>query len=302
MREYKPTLQHRLEYAIAKLILWTVRRLSWSASYKFGSKLGDLVYHLKLERRVAMEGLRQAFGGEKTEKELTAIAREAYRNFGKCVVEFMRMPLLNRDNIDDFIKIEGLENLERALSLGRGVIAVVGHLGNWEWLGAAISIKGYPLHAIARLQDNRLIDREINSMRRGTGMVIIPRGIEIRDAIRCLKNKAPLGMFIDQNWAVNGIFVDFFGKLAATAKGPALLALKLGCPVLTSYIYRDENNKHTVVIEGPHELIRTGDMERDVWENTQLFTKIYEGYIRKHPEQWFWLHPRWRKRPPGEER
>lgn len=297
-------LKHRFEYYLVRFLVAVVNRLSWEKSYRFGDFLGDLANSILWGyRNIARRNLDFAFRGEYDSDEKDRLVREIFRNIGRGAVEFMRLPFINKGNIDDFVIIEGLDHLRRALDRGRGAMLVTGHLGNWELGGAALAMKGYPPTVLAFPQENRYTDRMINDNRTQAGMKVVPTGgTSVKDALRCLRDKSILIALIDQNAYGGGVFVDFFGGRASTVRGPAALALKYGCPMIPVFSLRG-NGKHRVIFHEPLEPPSSGDKERDVTAIMASLTKIIESYARRYPEQWFcWLHPRWQTRPPGEEK
>jgi len=295
-------LKHCLEYYLVRFMVAVVKRLSWKWSYRVGVFLGDLAYYILWGYRdIARDNLRFVFSGKLREAQIDHLIREVFRNIGRGAVEFIRLPLIDRDKIDSLVVIEGLDHFRHALERGKGAILVTGHFGNWELGGAALAMKGYPVTVLAFPQANKYTDRMINDNRTQAGMKVVPTGgTSVKDAIICLRDKATLIALIDQNAYGNGVFIDFFGAPASTVRGPAALALKFGCPLVPAFSFR-EDGKHRVVFHEPLDPISTGDRERDIAEIMAALTKIVESYVRRYPEQWFcWLHPRWQTRPAGE--
>lgn len=292
-------MKDRLEYVIVLFFVSFFLILPLSFSLWLGARLGDLAYCFSRRyRNVAIQNLRSVFSEEKEEKEIRNIARRTFQNLGKNVVEFARFSKLNKDNIDRFINYEGKENLDLALQEKKGVLLLGAHFGNWELLGAAIGLKGYPVNVITRHLNNRLVDSLVNKQREQPGVKVIPHRGSAKKILKCLKRNELVGILLDQNtsWK-EGVFIDFFNKKASTNFGLALLAMKTKVPVVPTFIIRQENGKHKVVYDDIIELSFTGNRNTDLKENTQRFTKIIESYVRKYPDQWFWVHRRWKTQP-----
>jgi len=254
-----------------------------------------LFYHLSSRYRlIAAYNLRRAFP-EKSEKEILRIARGVYRNLGIVAAEFFDLPRLTPSNIGKLIDAEGLENCRQALSKGRGVLLFGAHFGNWELEAIAVSLLIKHMVVIYRPLDSSLLDHLILRVRSVTGNTPIPKDRAMRPMIRSLKRNGILGILIDQNAACHeGVFVDYFGHPACTTDGLALLALHTEAPVIPAYMARLPDGRYRLVIGPEVEIIRTGDREADVITNTQRFTKIIEETVRRYPDQWLWVHQRWK--------
>jgi KDO2-lipid IV(A) lauroyltransferase len=257
-----------------------------------------LFYHLSPPHRlIAAYNLRRAFP-EKSEAEILRIARGAYRNMGIVAAEFFDIPLLTKDNIGRLVDAEGLENCRQALEKGRGVLLFGAHFGNWELEAVAASLLIKPLVVIYRTLDSPLLDRLVLRVRSATGNTPLAKENAMRAMLRTLKNNGMLGILIDQNVAwYEGVFVDYFGRQACTTDGLALLARHTGAPVLPAYMARLPDGRYRLVIGPEVEVVNTGDREADIVTNTQRFTKVIEETVRNYPDQWLWLHKRWKTQP-----
>lgn len=271
-----------------------------SAALRLGSGLGALSYNLsKRYRTVAISNLTQVFGAEWDERRIAATAKRAFQNVGMNLVEFLRFRNMDPSHLDEIVTVEGEENAREALFRGRGIVAVTAHYGNFELFGAAFARKGYPLSVIARDADDKGTTDLINSIREKMGYWVFPRRNAARKALGVLRKNGVLGVLPDQN-DLDGIFVPFLGRLAATATGPAFMALHTGAAVVPAFIHRTANNKHVVRIFPAIEFTPTGDNDADIRALTIRINQALEVVIREHPEQWFWLHNRWKTRPPAE--
>jgi KDO2-lipid IV(A) lauroyltransferase len=263
-----------------------------------------MYYILKSRRRIAMSNLRLVFGNEKTELELKRIARQSFRNLGKNIAEFLRFPLLNEQNLRDLVTVEGRENVEHALDLGRGVIVFIAHLGNWELLAPVYSALFPKTAVIAFPLKNQYLNKMVNKYRCWLGLEIIRKRLATKYVLKALKDNYVVGFIADQNAGREGVFVEFFGKLASTARGPVAIALKTGAPLILSLDIRLPSGPpfkggqggcyHRLIITEPMKLTATGDLDEDVAYNTAKLMVELEKYIRRYPCQWMWQHDRWK--------
>jgi len=221
---------------------------------------------------------------------------------GWMALEFARFPKYTKQNIEKIVVLDGHENFLEAQRRGKGVLVLTGHIGGWELSSFAHALYGYPLHYMARPIENARIDALVNRYRGMSGNHPIFKNESARVMLRVLKDAGTIGILADQNtMPEEAVFVDFFGKPASTTTGIARVALHTDAAVVPGYAVWDApQQKYRLRFEPPVELIRTGDADRDVFENTQRFTKVLEEIIRKYPEQWVWVHGRWNTRPKGE--
>ena len=281
------------------LLLSAINLIPLQARIWFLESLGQLLFATDgRHRRIAERNLTLSFG-KKTDKERTEIARSVFRNLGRVLAEFSFIPRLTEKNIGQYVSLEGAENFYRAYKKGKGVLFLTAHFGNWEWMAASFPLLFHrPCHVVVRPMDNRFFDDLVERLRTWTGNRTIPKEKSMGRILRLLKEGEVVGVLLDQNVAPQeGIFVDFFGALACTNVGMALLALKTGAPVVPAFNTRQADGRYRVVFEPELQLIRTGDKDRDVEKNTELFTQVIERYIRENPDHWFWLHQRWKTRP-----
>jgi len=286
------------------LLLWMARRyqsIPEKAGYRLGAAMGALMRRLSPRHfRIVMTNLRLAFADEKSEEELHQMAVDCYRHLGKCLIEFIRLPGMMAADIKRVVRLQGAGNLDAALAAGKGAILLTGHLGNWEMVGARIAAEGYPLNVIARAQRDSTLTDYIRHTRETGGMRVFHQEVAARGSLSALRQNQLVGILLDQNAGDEGLFVDFFGRPASTAPGAAAFALFTEALVLPCFGWREPDNTHTAVVAEPVPLIRTGQRNQDLLVNTARYTKIIEQHIRAHPAQWFWLHKRWKSRPPEE--
>ena len=260
---------------------------------------GQLLYAIDgRHRRIVERNLAIAFG-DGNHRERTKIARSVFRNLGRVMAEFSFIPQLNEQNVNRYVSVEGVENFHRAHEKGKGVLFLTAHFGNWEWMAAAFPLLfRCPCYVIVRPLDIQFFDRVVERLRTWTGNQTIPKQKSMGRILHLLKEGKAIGVLLDQNVAwQEGVFVNFFGELACTNIGIALLALKTGAPVLPAFNIRQKDGRYRVIIEPEIQLIRTGDKKLEVEKNTELFTRVIERYVGEYPDHWFWLHQRWKTRP-----
>jgi len=292
----------RLQYAVAWTFVKVLGALPrpWARAVAAGATRLLLFLFPKL-RKTAEFNLKLAFP-EWTESQRTAVIQQMSRSLGWMAVEFARLPKYSRKNIEDVIVLDGHENFLAGQQCGKGVLYLTGHIGAWELSSYAHALYGFPLHYMARPLDNRLLDALVNRYRGLSGNQPIYKNEAARLMLRVLKGAGTVGVLSDQNtMPEEGVFVDFFGVPACTTTGIARVALHTDAAVVPGYAFWDETlRKYRLRFEPRVELIRTGDTEHDVFENTQRFAKVIEGIIRKYPGQWVWIHARWKNRPKGD--
>ena len=287
---------------LLKGVAAVVRFLPWNAASRLGGFLGQMVFRtLKKEREKARTHFNLAFGKETDPRNREAVLLKSFENLGRSILEVLKLPQVNKKNIDRLVRFQGEENLKEAFERKKGIVFVTAHFGNWELMGAALSIKGYPTNVIAApLYDSR-IDEIMIGIRTSQGIETITRGGErgSRMILSALKKNQILGLLIDQDIDAEGVFVDFFNRPAYTPSGAASLALRSGASVIFGFIERVKNNRHLVKFEGPAELRRSGNAQKDIHDNTAYFTQVIEKNIRRRPDHWVWMHNRWKTLPSG---
>jgi len=291
-----------LEYAPVWLILKILGALPRRVTRGFAASVTSLLFSLQPKlQKTAEFNLRLAFP-DWTDAQRKDVTRKMVRNLGWMAAEFARLPRLRKENIENVVILEGHENFLEGQRRGKGVLYLTGHIGAWELSSFAHALYGFPLHYMARPLDNKHLDALVNQYRCASGNLPIFKNESARVMLKILKDSGTVGILADQNTLpAEGVFVDFFGKSACTTTGLARVALHTGAAVVPGYAYWDETvRKYRLRFEPLVELIQTGDTERDVFENTQKFSKVIEQIIRKHPDQWVWVHKRWKTRPKGE--
>ena len=287
-------LVHLLSYILLRTIWFILNILPLSFAYFLAKQVGNFAYTiLRYRRPVVMDNLRIAFGSEKEETELKKIAAESYRQIAMSFIELLIAPKLQKQ-IHQIMTPKDFRLIQRLLQQGKGLIAVSGHLGNWELQGAAAATAmNEPFTVAAVQQSNPYINRFITRRRNEMGMQVAGTKEAMKLLLKALKNKQAVGLAADQNAGHTAVFVDFFGKVAATQPGPAQLALKYKAPMLVGAAIRTGPGQFKMLAR------QVEIQEEDTLETlTQRHVKILEDFIRQYPEQYFWMHRRWKHRPP----
>jgi len=299
----KVSVREAAEFAAVWLFVHGVRLLPRSIARAVGAAIGAIAFSvLGRLRRVGVRNLELAFP-EMTSSDRETTLRSEYRNLGFLLAEFCKMPDYTAEEASRFIRYEGLENFLAARERGKGVLVLTGHLGAWELSSFYHSLMGMPMGMVIRRLDNPLVDAFVNRIRCLHGNRVIHKDDFARGLIASMRAGETVGILMDTNMTPpQGVFVPFFGLLACTASGMARIAAKTGAAVVPGFLLWEPSEQRYVLHFGEElEVIRTGDAEQDALANTASFTSAIERYIRRYPEQWLWLHRRWKTRPPGEE-
>jgi KDO2-lipid IV(A) lauroyltransferase len=258
----------------------------------YGEKFAAIAfYFLRAARRIALNNLHIALGREKSDEEIERICRDSFKNIGKDMMETSRFLDYMDGSIKRLIKFEGKEYLDEALKQGKGVIALSAHLGNFPLMCTRLVDEGYPLSIVVRESKNPKIVKFMTSLRDSIGMESIPakpRMTCVSGCLNTLKRNRILFAQIDLHARESEVWVDFFGHLVPTYKGPVVFSLRTGAPIVPMFIIRKPNNLHHIIIHPPAKLDVSGDMEKDITTNIARLTKIIEATIREYPEQWWW--------------
>ncbi len=283
----------RLLYGASRII----HRLPLSWALSFGRFLGHWapVVSPRHFQRICHD-MTQAFAGELSPGQVQALARHTYRRLGESLVEFLRLPSLSADEIHRFAQLQGLEHLQAALALGKGVILLTAHVSNWELVGTVMGLSGYPTTAIARPQRDAGLTALFTRIREAHGLRVVPMS-DVRGCLRVLHRNECLGILGDLNARTPGAFVQFFGRPAATYAGPAYLALATGATILPIFDERLPDMTHRCRIGPPISVERSGDRQRDLLITSVRVQHAIEDEIRRRPADWYWLVGRWKTQP-----
>lgn len=295
-------MRHKLEYAPVWLVVTVFRILPRGLARMLGIGIGYLVYvlHGRL-RRVGVRNLAMAMPG-KNQRERRIILRGVFRTLGRQLADFCQFSNYTSKNIESLAVYEGFENFQNAESRGKGVLFLTAHLGGWEIGSFAHALYGHPMQVVMRPLDNPYLDKLVRRSRTLHENRTFEKDEFARGLLAAMRKGETVGLLMDQNMTPpQGIFVDFFGIPAYTASGIARVAMKTDAAVVPAFtIWDPVLGKYRVHFDPAISLIRTGADEADVATNTQKFTKVIEDFVRKYPDQWLWVHKRWKTRPDGQ--
>ncbi len=289
MKKLLQPVMHRFEYVLLLAAGYILRAFPFSVTYCVANVLGTLAFDVvPIRRKVTMNNLRLALGDTYTERELTGIARQAYRSIALTFLELLHIPVFI-GRMDEIMDLSGIGIANRLIAKGRGLLVVSAHFGNWELCGESITLAGIPMNAVARSQTNPYVNRLINRYRKSFGINVIALGAPIKHIVRALHKGEAVGLISDQDARHRGIFVNFFGRRASTPVGAAQLALKYKAPIVLVMGLRLKPGKYKTLFEEIK--VREDDTVESL---TQRYTTAIENVIRQHPDQYFWMHKRWK--------
>jgi Kdo2-lipid IVA lauroyltransferase/acyltransferase len=291
-----------LEYAAVWLLLKTIGVLPRPLARFVGARTAAVMFWMRPGlRAAASENLKLALP-EWSQKQRRKAIRGMVRQLGWMAAEFARFPSYTKENIERVVLLDGFENFASAREQGKGVLFLTGHMSAWELAPYAQALFGSPLHFLVRPIDNPRVDALIMKYRCLSGNLPIEKNQSARAVLKVLRDGGTVGILADQNTGLNeGVFVDFFGIPASTTAGLARFAQHTGAAVVPGFLHWDDAlRKYRLCFEPSIELASTGDESADIRENTQRFTRVIENYVRRHPDQWLWVHRRWKTRPPGD--
>lgn len=289
------SIRHSIEYVAALSGIKLAQALSPKMADRFGSALGTLTCAvLASRRRIAHENLRRAFGDALTEEQRRVIVRNVFRNTARTLIEFARFGKLGLDGLNRIVEGPDMTQLHNALKRGKGAIFVSSHFGNWEMMGSWVAAQGFPVDFLIGTQHNEKVDQLLVGFRRVMGVGIIRLSTSARSVFKALKANRVTGLLSDQHASSGGVTLQFFGRPAATPRGPALFAIRADCPLVPLVLRRERYDRHVIMagpaIYPPH----SGDEEKDIATMTEQYTGFFEAAIRQYPDQWLWTHRRWK--------
>ncbi len=286
-------------YQLTRFALWSVPRLRLPRALAIADRAGGLVYPaMPGIRRLALDHLAIAFGDTLSAAAREEIARDAYRSIARCAVELAKIDEI-RASFDEYASIEGLDHLAKLRALGRGCIVMTGHIGNWELLAAYVASKNFSVAAAARRIKDPRLNRLVTDFRASNGVRTFMRSSQpsASEILRILKQGGILALQLDLDIPVPSVSVPFFGRLARTPAGAAVLSVRRDVPVVPAFARRRPEGGHHFTIMAPIYPPKTGDRLRDILELTREYSRILEDHIRRSPAEWNWWHRRWRRRP-----
>ena len=286
---------HRIEFILFQFFKWIVLALPLKSASRLGAMLGGGAYYIiGGRRRIALDNLRMAFP-EKTEQERTKIAKGAFRNFGIMFVEMLWFPNLTEPILAKLVTYHNVDIIPDAEDRQKGIVLVTAHFANWE-LGGLLMGKRLrsSMLIIVQTQTNKLVDKVINEHRCLFGNRVVPTGMSVREIIRTLEQHGAVAMAADQSAAKESVHVEFFGRKVATHEGPAVFSLRTGAALILFFFVRKPDYTYDSYVELISLENLPEDREERVIALTQRHTKVLEKYIRQYPDQWLWLHRRWK--------
>jgi Kdo2-lipid IVA lauroyltransferase/acyltransferase len=291
---------YRIEYTILKLLFYVFQNISIGA----GKKIALFVYYLtygifRYRRKIILNNLKLIYGDQfpKSERQLL---RGIYKNFIFLWMEFLQNNKVNEENISKIFTLNNKELFDRAYEAGKGVILISGHMGNFEWLGQMHSAMGYKITGVAKRQKNPYVNELVEKNRTFNNLSLVYTKDAMKEGLRALKKKEILAMVVDQDAKSRGVFVDFLGRPSSTAVGPAVFHLKTGAPIFFLMSIRKDYGKFDAYYEEVCSAAEPAKIsEAKIIEITQKHSAVLEKWVRKYPEQWFWMHRRWKTKPVG---
>jgi len=277
-----------------RLVSPLIRLLPKRAALSLGRRIGDLLYFFDLKHKaIAYANIKRAFGSELSVFELKKLTHKFYRNFGQSIIEMFLIPAVDMDYVHKFVSFEGVEHIEEAFRLGKGVILLGTHAGSWELSNVICASLGFPFNLLVRDQRYERLNGLLNKYRQQKGCKVIERKSGVRQLIMALKNNEAIGMTSDQG-GLGGLPVKFFGKNASMPTGAVKMALKYGCLIVPAYYSRINGPYIKTILGEPFKVRNTGNESEDLRHNVTELTKIFEGYIRQHPADYLWTYKIWK--------
>jgi KDO2-lipid IV(A) lauroyltransferase len=275
-----------------------VGRLPIGMAQRLGAGLGRIAYWiLPGRRRVALDNLALVYGDTLPPAARATLARQSFEHLGMTAMECCRLFFGPADRLFARVRGQGMEHIGEAMARGRGIFFLTGHFGNWELLAATHGLAGFGLSVVVRPLDNPYLDSLIARARERSGLRAISKREAVQGVREALGRGECIGILLDQDAGRDGVFVPFLGRPASTSRALAVLAIKTRAPVLPAFIHRLPDGGHELVLDPEIPLAITGDLDHDINVNTARFTEAIERHVRAHPEQWFWVHRRWKSRP-----
>lgn len=293
------SLMDAILYKIISGLFSLIGLIPRNSAMKIADFLGRLWFVVdKRHRVVALQNLTHVFGTEKNATEIRKLARRIFCNLVLIIFEIGWLIRLKEKEFSKYFHVHGLHYLKNAHKKGKGVLVLTGHMGNWELMSLSAKMLGYSMSAIYRPMDFKPLDLFFINLRGRYGTTLYPKKNAMRPILRGLKKRELIGILLDQNTKVqSGVFVNFFNRKACTNKGLALIALRTDTPVVPLFLLRESDGFRVEI--GPEvPVIRTGDKEKDIESTTRQYNRVLEDVLRRYPDQWFWVHNRWKTKNP----
>lgn len=298
-KKIRKNIKYSLLVAGLKGMFVIIRLLPRKTAMGFGAWLGSMAFKLmKGERVKTINNLTIAYGDRKAADEIAAMAREVWINLGKSGVEFIiKMGQEKPENFFINLEVRGEEHLQAAIKKGHGILGLISHMGCWEATALGLPMLGISAYAIGKKLGNEKLNNLLFESRGKKGVATLARGSSYKTILRVLSENNLIGILIDQDTDVRGVFVDFYNKPAYTPIGAAMLAMDSGAPVLPMFYLKKPDDTYAFIIEKEIPLVMTGNRKEDMAANTRRFHAVIEKYIQEYPTQWVWMHNRWKTTP-----
>lgn len=289
---------HLLEYVVFETMSFVVGLLSLKGARRLGGSLGKFAFHvLRFREEVTLSNLRRCFP-EKSDAELKQIAAGAFESVGIALMELVWLPRMSLEQMKNEVRFDRPELVREVHARGNGLLLLTAHFGSWEFLAQGFHVTlGIPLNMLVKTQTNKLVDRSINRRRMLFGNKVIAMETSLREVLRALRDGEVVGIAADQAAPKENVPIEFFGTMVPTHLGPAVLSLKMNSPILAFFPIRQaDGSYHVSVVQVPSDDLK-GQTDENVIELTRRHVKITEDVIRRFPEQWMWMHKRWKHVP-----
>jgi len=295
MSKKKNRFPDNLFYRLLMLVGVILRRLNRSHSAALARILGDIVYDLLKIRRTLVETNLSLTFPEKSGEEISRIARQVYRNLAANAVEVLRLPLIRTpEDATRLVDVDVRDFLAKTRDRNNGAVCVSAHFGNWELLAVSLGLLISPVTVVVKRLKNRDLDSQINLWRSMRGNTVVYKRQALREGLRTLRSGGIMSILADQSDPNGGFFMDFLGRRASVFLGPAFLALKTGVPLFVVMCRRNGSGRYIAEFEEV-ETSDLGEGKEDAEELARRYTRVLERYIRTCPEEWFWVHNRWKR-------
>ena len=294
--------KHYVEYGLLRGFLFFLSLLPLGGALWVARRLGDFAFDvLRMRRDVALTNLRRAFGERYSPREYERIARSCYRNFAMTFVEFGLFGKHSVAQLGERMHIAHREAVAEAGAARKGILFLTAHVGNWELMGACMALIDRPLTVVSGDQKNLLVDGLVKRLRKAGGMQIIPIGSSLRGVMKALRQDGRVALVADQDGGRDGIFLEFFGRTASTYAGPARFAYRTGAPIVIGLDRHTGGGAHEARFYPPIFPDRSRPEAEEIRRILTEYTRILEDFVRENPDQWFWMHRRWKTRPEAED-
>jgi len=286
-----------IAYIVVRLLNRIFALVPISACLWIGRRFGTAAFFVNKKRRlIAYSNLKAAFAMEKSPAELKGITKRVYQNMVQTFFEVLNLTKVDKKYVEKYIDIANIECLHEAVRTGNGVVLLTGHFGDWELLSLVSSVIGFPILVLAREQKMKRLNDLLNRLRESNGCKVISKGMPTKNLFKALYAKKVIGILSDQDAGKNGMFVDFFGRPTSSHSGPFEIAKRTGAVIIPNFAVRQHGPYHKVFLEDYLKFSNTVSAD-EIRENLQKFTALLEKYVRLYPDQWLWLHKRWKSTP-----